>query len=111
MNKTLASHFITWKIFPFSLNTSYPLGCPIMLKVLGKGGAGTGVCKHLARGAIVKIAARVVRILFIKFVKVSPEKFKAIILCLLEFNKVTDSASENEVGKKYTSIGVSILGG
>lgn len=85
VNKTLAPHFITWKIFPFSLNTSHPPGCPIMLKVLGKGGAGTGVCKHLAQGAILKIAARVLQILFIKFVKVSPEKFKAMILCLLEF--------------------------
>lgn len=82
-----------------------------MLKVLGKGGAGTGVCKCLAQGAIIKIAARVVQILFIKFVKVSPEKFKAMIFCLLEFNKVTDSASENEVSKKYASIGVSILEG
>lgn len=54
------------------------------------GGAGTGVCKHLAQGAIVKTATRVVQILLIKFVKVSPEKFKAMILCLLEFNKVTD---------------------
>lgn len=82
-----------------------------MLQVQGKVGAGTGVCKHLVQGAIVKIAARVVQILFIKFVKVSPEKFKAMILRLLEFNKVTDSASENEVSKMYTSIGVSILGG
>lgn len=82
-----------------------------MLQVEGKGGAGTGVRKHLAQRAIVKIAARVVQILFIKFVKVSPEKFKAMILCLLEFNKVTDSASENEVSKTCTSIGVSILGG
>lgn len=54
-----------------------------MLQVEGKGGAGTGVRKHLAQRAIVKIAARVVQILFIKFVKVSPEKFKAMILCLL----------------------------
>lgn len=75
-----------------------------MLQVQGKRGAWPGVCKHLAQEAIVKIAARVIQILFIKFVKVSPEKFKAMILCLLEFNKVTDSASENEVSKMYTSI-------
>lgn len=111
MKKTLATPFITWKRFPFSLNTFHLLGCPISLTVLGKGGARTGVCKHLARGAIVKIAAGVVQILFIKFVKVSPETFKAVILCFLQFNMVTDSASENEVSKKYTSIGVSILEG
>lgn len=63
-----------------------------MQQLQGKGGAGSDVCKHLAHRAIVKIVARVVQILFIKFVKVSPEKFKAMILCLLEFNKVTDSA-------------------
>lgn len=82
-----------------------------MPKVLGKGGAGTGICKHLAQGTIVKIAAGVVQILFIKFVKVSPGDFKAMILCLLGFNKVTNPASENEVSEKYTSIGVLILEG
>lgn len=111
MNKTLALHFLTWKTFPFSLKTSHPLGCPIRLKTLGKREAWTGVCKHLAQETIVKIATRVVQILFIKFVRANPEMFKAIILCLLEFNKVTDCASENEVNKKYTSIRVLTLEG